>query len=518
MEAGQLPVLVVLLYLLSAPVTLLAGLWHRELAHRIAVAAAGAAAAAALAGLLAVLEGGELRYHLGGWPPPLGIEYVLDPLSAFLSILVAGIGLLVVIYSGPLARHELRGRRGLLYPLMLLLLAGLAGMVATGDLFNLYVFLEIASLAAYALIATGDDRRAPLAAFRYLILGSLAGGFYLLGVGFLYFATGSLNMADVATLLPPLHDSRAVLAAAALMVLGLGLKMALFPLHGWLPDAYTHAPYSVSSLIAPIMTKVSVYAIVRLLLDVFGPGYLRDVLPVVAVLGWLGAAGIVAGSVLAIAQPDYRRMLAYSSVAQLGFVAVGIGMGSALGLVGALLHVLNHAFMKGCLFLVGGGVRLRTGAVTVAGLAGLGRRLPWTMACFTVAALSMVGIPPTAGFFSKWYLALASVEAGHWVFLVVIVSSSLLTAVYIFRLLENVYERREAPPAGAAVAGGADVAAVSSPAADEIRDGIRDGRELPPAMLGPIAILAGGVLVLGLANAVIVRELLAPLAAPLGGG
>jgi len=495
MDASRLPVLVPMTFLLAASVAPLAGLWRADWAYRVALAGSVAAFAAALAGLAAVIEHGEIRAELGGWPPPLGIEYVLDPLSAFMAILITGVGLLVLVYTGPLARHEVPGRRDLLYPLMLLLLAGLSGMVATGDLFNLYVFLEIASLAAYALIATGEDRTAPLAAFRYLILGSIAGGFYLLGVGFVYFATGSLNMADVAGLLPALHDSHALLAAAALMVTGLGLKMALFPLHSWLPDAYTHAPYSVSSLIAPIMTKVSAYAIIRLLLDVFGPGYLRDTIPVVAAIGWLGAAGVVAGSVLAIAQRDYRRMLAYSSVSQLGFVAVGIGLGTALGLVGALLHMLNHAFMKGCLFLVGGGVRLRTGIVEVPRLAGLGRRMPWTMACFTVAALSMVGIPPTAGFFSKWYLALASAETGQWAFLAVIVASSLLTAVYLFRLLENVYERSE----------------------DGESDTPPSVGDPPAAMLWPTALLAVGLLVLGLANVWIVRELLAPLASPLGG-
>lgn len=503
MEPGQLAVLVPITYLLAAAVAPLSGLWRREAPYAIALVGAGAAFAAALAGLVAVLRHGEIRAELGGWAPPLGIEYVLDPLSAFMATLVTAVGLLVLVYTGPLARREVPGRRDLLYPLMLLLLAGLAGMVATGDLFNLYVFLEIASLAAYALIATGDDRTAPMAAFRYLILGSIAGGFYLLGVGFLYFATGSLNMQDVAGRLPALHDSRAVLAAVALIVTGLGLKMALFPLHSWLPDAYTHAPYSVSSLIAPIMTKVSAYAIVRLLLDVFGPGYLRDAIPVVAILGWLGAAGVVAGSVLAIAQRDYRRMLAYSSVSQLGFVALGIGLGSALGLVGALLHVLNHAFMKACLFLVGGGVYLRTGAVDVPGLSGLGRRMPWTMACFTVAALSMVGIPPTAGFFSKWYLALASVESGQWAFLAVIVASSLLTAVYLFRILENVYERSGEVE---------DSRGRPDPAAPPATE------DPPAAMLGPTAVLAVGLVVLGLANVWIVREILAPLALPMGGG
>ena len=189
-------------------------------------------------------------------------------------------------------------------------------------------------------------------------------------------------------------------------------------------------------------------------------------------------------------------MLAYSSVSQLGFVGVGIGLGSALGLVGALLHVLNHAVMKGCLFLVGGAIRLRTGIVEVPEFAGLGRRMPWTMACFTLAALSMIGIPPTAGFFSKWTLALASLEAQRWVFFAVIVASSLLTAVYLFRVLESVYLRPEQAPEEAAGEGCG---------------------EPPAALFVPIASLAVLVLALGLGNAVIIRELLSKVALPLEG-
>lgn len=496
MGTDQLPIAAPVLLLAAAPVALLAGLARAGLARHVALGAMALAWAGAVAGLVAVLSGGELRYELGGWPPPVGIEFVLDPLSAFMGTVVTTLGALAFVSSGPLARAEVPGREIFLFPMMLLLLSGLTGMVATGDLFNLYVFLEIASLAAYALIATGDDRRAPMAAFRYLVLGSAAGGFYLLGVGFIYFATGSLNMQDVAGLLDGMEESRVVLVAATLMVAGLALKMALFPLHTWLPDAYTWSPYAVSSLIAPVMTKVSAYAIVRLLLDVFGPDYLRDTVPAVAVVGWLGAAGIVVGSVLAVSQDDYRRMLAYSSVGQLGFVAVGIGMGSALGLVGALLHVLNHAAMKGCLFLVGGAVRLRTGAVEVSRFAGLGRRMPWTMACFTLAALSMIGIPPTAGFFSKWTLALASLEARQWVFFAVIVASSLLTAVYLFRVLESVYLKAEDPDA-------------EPEAGPPLRE------EPPAALLLPIGVLAAAVLALGLANAVIIRELLMPAVLPL---
>lgn len=488
---NHLVLLIPVSLLVSALIVPFAGIWRRSLAYSVAVIGAALSLFFSGSGFITVLRQGDLRYDLGGWAPPLGIEYVLDPLSAFMAVLITSIGLVVLIYSRRALQDELPERIVPLYAVVLLLLAGLSGIVVTGDLFNLYVFLEIASLSAYALMSLGDER-APVAAFRYLMLGSIGGTFYLLGVGFIYFSTGSLNMADVAERLPPLYGSRSIVAAATFMVIGLGLKMALFPLHLWLPDAYTYAPSSVSALIAPIMTKVAAYGLIRLFLTVFQPAYFRDQLPVTDVVGWLAAAGIIFASVLAIAQTDFRRMLAYSSVSQIAYVALGIGLANPLGLIGALLHILNHAFMKGCLFLVAGCIRFRTGLSDIPSFAGLGKVMPWTMACFTVAALSMVGVPPTAGFFSKWYLILAGIDAGNWIFVAVILASSLLNAVYFFRVLEKVY--------------------TALPERSENRSACGD----PPwDMLGPTLFLAAGILILGLINAVVVSEVLDLIVAPL---
>jgi multicomponent Na+:H+ antiporter subunit D len=378
-----------------------------------------------------------------------------------------------------------------MYALAMLLLAGLSGIIVTADLFNLFVFLEIASLSAYALMAVGDDR-APVASFRYLILGSIAGSFYVLGVGFLYFSTGSLNMADVAQRLPALYHSRAVVAAVTLIFIALGLKMALFPLHLWLPDVYTYAPSAITGLIAPIMTKVAAYVVIRMFLTVFQPQYLRDILPVTSVIAWLAAAGILYGSIMAIAQSDFRRMLAYSSISQIAYIGLGIGLANPLGLIGALLHILNHAFMKACLFLVAGSIRFRTGQWEVSRFAGLGRKMPWTMAAFTVSALSMVGIPPAAGFFSKWYLLLGGIDAGNWIFVATILFSSLLTAVYFFRVLEQVY-------------------AVHS----KEESAYKNVSDPPAGMLLPTVVLGAGVLVLGVINGLIVSGVLDLIVAPL---
>jgi multicomponent Na+:H+ antiporter subunit D len=479
--------------LLFAFLSTLTGIWWPSLAYALAVLGSTCSLLAAGAGLFHVLTVGELRYFLGGWPPPFGIEYVLDPLSAFMATTILVVGTIVLVYPPRAGLYEVP-RSGIpLYGMMMLLLAGLLGVVVTGDLFNLFVFLEIYSLASYALITLGG-RRALIASFRYLIMGTIAGGFYLLGVGFIYFATGSLNMADVSRLLPSLYGSPAVVTAVALIVIGLGIKMALFPLHTWLPDAHSHAPSVIAAILASIQIEVAAYVLVRMLLTVFQPDYLVKSLPVTTIIGWCAIAGILFGSIMAIAQRDFKRMLAYSTVAQVSYIGLGIGLANPLGLIGALLHILNHAFMKSCLFLVAGGIRHQTGLREIPWFYGLGRHMPLTMAAFSVAALSMVGIPPTAGFFSKWYLVRGGIDAGNWVSVAVILASSLLTAVYFFRMIERVY---------------AYPSPMSSVAAPTQKI------EAPPRILVPILILAAGVLILGLVNSFIVSRVLEQVAAPL---
>jgi multicomponent Na+:H+ antiporter subunit D len=428
-----------------------------------------------------------MHYYLGGWAPPIGIEYVLDNLSAFMAVLITFVAFLSMFYSRQSFLKEVPDKIVPLYALILLLLAGLVGIVVTGDLFNVYVFLEIASLAAYAVMAIGSDK-APVAVIRYVIIGTVGACFYLLGVGFLYFATGSLNMADVANILPTLGDSRLVVAAAVFIVIGMALKMALFPFHIWLPDVYTYSPSGVITFVAPLMTKVGAYVILRMLISVFLPNYLTETIPIMTVIAWLAAGGFRVGSVMAIAQKDLRRMLAYSSVAQICYVALGIGLANPLGLIGAMLHIMNHAFMKGCLFQVSGGIRYRTGMIQIPRFAGLGRHMPWTMGAFTVAAISMVGIPPAAGFFSKWYLVLGSVAADNWVFVVVILLSSLLNAVYFFRVLEKVY---------------------ATPPGDD--EAVNKAVDPPKGMVVPMVVMAVGIIVLGIINVVVVTNVLQPV-------
>ena len=485
---SSLSILTLAPLLLASFAATLVGIWRLRWAYFIAIAGMATSLIFAITGLFRVLSEGELRHYLGGWPPPFGIEYVLDHLSAYMVIIIVFIGLIAIIYPAQAGLYQ-TPRKGIpMYGLILLLIGGLVGVVITGDLFNLFVFLEIYSIASYALITLGGDR-AVVASFRYLILGTIAGSFYLLGVGFIYFSTGTLNMADAASLLPPLFQSPAVMTAVALIVIGMGIKMALFPLHVWLPDAHSYAPPVIAAVLAAVQIETAAYVIIRMLLTIFGIQYLSETLPVTLIIGWVAAAGIIFGSVMAIAQKDFKRMLAYSTVAQVAYIGLGIGLANPLGLIGGLLHILNHAFMKSCLFLVAGGIKHQTGLHDIPQFAGLGRKMPLMMAGFTVAALSMVGIPPTGGFFSKWYLILGGIDAQNWIFVAVIIASSLLTAVYFFRMIEKIYA---APP---------------SDAAPELEQ----AREPSARILVPILILAVGIIVLGIINAVIVNNILKPI-------
>lgn len=483
----QLPVVIPVSLLLCALVTFLCGLWRKSLAFPISLVGVTISLLASIGGLVQVITHGPMHYYLGGWIPPIGIEYVLDHLSAFMAVLITGIAFTSMVYSRQSFLKEVPDKIVPLYALTLLLLAGLTGIVVTGDLFNIYVFLEIASLTAYAVMAIGHDK-APMAVFRYIIFGTVGACFYLLGVGFIYFATGSLNMADVAIILPTLPDSRLIVAAAVFIIVGMGLKMALFPFHLWLPDVYTYAPSGVINFVAPLMTKVGAYVVIRVFISVFMPNYLTETLPIMTVVAWLAAIGIIFASVMAIAQKDVRRMLAYSSVAQICYVALGIGMANPAGLIGAMLHIMNHAFMKGTLFQAAGSIRYRTGITEISRFTGLGRRMPLTMGAFTVAALSMVGLPPAAGFFSKWYLVVGAVSGHNWVFVAVILISSLLNAVYFFRVLEKAY--------------------MSPPADDEV---VKQAKDPPKGMVVPMVVLAIGIIVLGIINAVIVTNVLQPV-------
>jgi multicomponent Na+:H+ antiporter subunit D len=385
------------------------------------------------------LKQGRLSYTVGNWSPPYGIELIIDPLAALMLLLISVVALLATCAALPNVRKEQAGKEHLFFTLYLILLSGLMGLVMTGDAFNLYVLLEITSITTYGLIAMGKGR-AVLSSFNYIIMGSIGACFYLLGIGYIYILTGTLNMADIATRLPQVAGEAAVATAFAFLIVGLFIKMAFFPLHGWLPRAYGDAPMGASVMIAPLMTKVTIYLMFRVIFSIFSPDYAFYQHPGIQDLViWAAAISIVGASLLALAQRDLRRMLTYIIVAEVGYMVGGIWLANTQGLTGALLHIVNDALMTLCLFLAAATIFYRIGSLHFDDLKGLYQRMPLTMAAFTVGAFSMIGVPPTAGFFSKWYLILGGIEAGHWEYVAALVFSSLINAVLFFRLIEIAY-------------------------------------------------------------------------------
>ena len=483
MIGGQLPVLQVVIPLVAAPLCII--LRRRALVLPFAIGVCWVTFAASVALLGEVLAQGVITYELGGWEAPWGIEYRVDALSAFVLLFVSGIGALVLTYAPRSLADEIPASRHYLFcTLYLLCLTGLLGIAITGDLFNVFVFLEISALSSYALIAQGGRRQALPAAFQYLVMGTIGATFILIGIGLMYQMTGTLNMVDMAARLPEAEGTRTALVAFGFLTVGIALKMALFPLHVWLPNAYAYAPSVVSAFIAATATKVSVYILLRFMFSVFGLEFSFEELGLGRALMPLALAGIVVASTVAIFQQNMKRMLAYSSVAQVGYMVLGISFATAAGLTGGIVHLFNHALIKGGLFMAMGCVMLRLRSVDLDDMAGIGRVMPWTMVAWALGGLGLIGVPATAGFISKWYLIQAALERNGVLIAVIVLFSSLLALAYVWRVVETAFFREPSERARAA-------------------------REAPLSMLIPTWILLGATLFFGIytrASAGVARE------------
>lgn len=437
--------LVFALPLLTAPLCVL--LARGALAWCAAIAAAWTTLGLALHLVLRTVDEGVVSYHLGGWAPPVGIELRLDAAGALVMLVVAIIGALVVPYSWRSIQREIpEHKHAWFYACLMLCFAGLLGMTVTGDAFNLFVFLEISSLSTYVLVSMGRDRRAYTAAFRYLLIGTVGATFYLLGVGYLYMMTGTLNMADLGQRLTeaawngsgPIHQTTTARAALAFLTVGLSMKIALWPLHLWLPNVYTYSPSPVSAFLSATATKVAVLVLLRAFYTIGGLATPFATLPIAETIVPLALIGAVTASVTAIYQDNLKRALAYSSVAQVGYIMLGVGLASESGLAAGLLHLFNHALMKGALFCAVGCLVYRTGSARIEALRGAGRSMPWTSTALVIGGLSLIGVPLTAGFVSKWALLSATLEQGRWAVAVLFLVSSLLALLYVGRILNAV--------------------------------------------------------------------------------
>ncbi len=438
MLGGHLPVLQVVLPLAAAPVCVIVR--HHGLTWMLATLIS--ALAFVISCLLYVQLGAEktITYAIGGWAGPWGIEYHIDKLTVYMLLIVNGIGMLLLSGGRSSLEDEIeKDRLSLFYAAFLLNLAGLSGIITTGDAFNLFVFIEIASLSSYAMISVSRDRRSSYAAFRYLILGTIGASFILIAVGLLYSVTGTLNIADLSRHLPLVEHKNTLLTALIFFTVGIALKAAMFPLHVWLPDTYSYAPSVVATFFAGTTTKVFIYVLVRFVYSLFGYRLSFDLVAFQHFLMFMACGGILVGSWLAVKQDNLKRLLAYSSIAQLGYIALGISLATELGLAAGLTHIFNHAVIKVALFLSVVSIVYRMQTVSLTELGGLAKIMPFTMACFLLAGLSLIGVPLTAGFISKWYMIQASLAAGYWPLVVLIVFSSVLAVVYIWKVIEVTY-------------------------------------------------------------------------------
>ena len=502
------PVLLMLFPLFAAVGCALLGLRWKGVSYPLTIAGLGAALYFCVETFRQVANAytHEISYFLGGWnatdfPRGIGIEYRVDLLNATVLVVIAAVALLAALFSKRFVPKETPGREPQYYTLFLLLATGLMGMTITADAFNLYVLIEVASLTGYALIAMGT-RRAAVAAYQYVIVGTIGASFYLLGVGYLYIKTGTLNMVGIHDILmqEDLHSSPAVYVAFILIFAGVWIKLAFFPLSAWLPNAYSRAPTVTGCIVAPLVTKVSVYIMLRMMLTVFGPEYVYTELSWAGPMVWIAILAILAGSIMALGQKDLRRMLTYLIIAEVGYMVGGAWLlapgglargeslySTATGLLGTSYHIVSDATMTLCLFLAAAAMITKVGSSRIEDMKGLFRKSPITMACFLVGAFAMIGVPPTCGFFSKWYLVTGAFDAGRWEFAAALLISSLINAVLFFRIIEYAYFGK--------LPEGQDTHGHGDHHEDEGKL-----EENPPSMLIPLIFSAAAVLAVGLYN------------------
>jgi multicomponent Na+:H+ antiporter subunit D len=465
----------------------LAGWLNRRYCLPIAAMSLLIALIAAVRLVIEVMTDGVVTYQMAGWPEPIGIAYTVDALNAIVLVVVSAVALVNLIGTSQIVMRNYADRLGPFYTLYVLHVTGLLGIVITADAFNLFVLLEITSISGYALIGMGRTH-ASLASLNYIFMGTIGASFYLLGVGYLYLITGSLNMADIAAILPSFYTSKVVLAAFVICMTGLLIKMALFPLHGWLSNAYFFAPSVVSGLIAPLTTKVMIYVMIRISLNVFTAPYVFEKVSVSHAIVWLAILAIVIGSFLALSQRSLKRMLTYIVIAEVGYMVGGFWLANRIAITGAILHIVKDAAMTLCVFLAACSLRFKQTSDWFENLKGVFRKQPVTMAALVVGALSIIGVPPTCGFFSKWYLISGGIAAGHYAFVAALLFSSLVNAVLFFRVFEvGYFEPFSGPGHG--------------PPAEQIS-------EAPLSMLASLLVVSAGLIMLGIYSEDIVTKII----------
>lgn len=386
-----------------------------------------------------VLKNGDYFYRIGHFDAPYGIEFYVGMMETIMGVLFTFVALMVIWYSVYSIEKEIRDEKVSLYYLLISILIGsLLGIVYSNDMFNCYVFIEVGTLASCGIVVIKDKKENIKATIKYLIMSCLGSGLVLMGIAFLYSITGQLNMSYIHRELVKSYSNYpdTVLITLGLFTVGLGVKSAMFPLHTWLPDAHGSAPSSSSAVLSSLVVKAFVVLLIKILYNVFGMNIIKQ-FPILNIILILGSLGMIMGSVFAIFQKNIKRVIAYSSVAQMGYIFFGIGIGTELGVAIAIFHIVGHAVTKSSLFLAVGSMIEQTGHKKLERLKGIGKEMPVTLGLFSICSLSMVGIPVLPGFISKWYLSLASIGEGKMFLIPVILLSSLLNAGYYFPIVIN---------------------------------------------------------------------------------
>lgn len=438
----QIPALIILVPFIAALLIGIVGKFSPKSCYFLAMAAMSISLVFAVILAREVYLGSMIQYKLGGWDPPFGIEYRVDYLNVLVLGLIFFVSFLNLVSNYQTIRIEFPDKEWAFLSVYCLFVVGLAGIVITADAFNLYVLLEISSLTGYALVGMGK-RNASLSGLNYLLVGTVGASLYLLGIGYLYLMTGSLNMNDLLSLLPELYESKVLVVAYLLCLTGLLIKMAYFPLHIWLPNAYSQASTSALGLLAPLTTKIMIYTMVRISISLFSFEFTEKYLNIDEILVWLSSIGIVVASVIAISQKSITRIVVYIIVAEIGYMVGGFWLGDINGYIGSILHIFNDGLMTLAVVLVIANIRYKLQTDNFENLNGLSKKMPITLFVFIICALAFIGVPPTCGFFSKWFLILGAIKSGHYVFMFALIFSSLINVILFFKIIEYCFFQKD---------------------------------------------------------------------------
>ncbi|MEO0093938.1 MAG: monovalent cation/H+ antiporter subunit D family protein [candidate division WOR-3 bacterium] len=381
----------------------------------------------AIVSLFKVAAEKNIIHFVGGWRPPIGITIFLDGAGIFLLIVVTGIGFLSSLFAiDYMKRYSAKYK---FYALLLLMTAGMAGICITGDLFNMFVFIEISAIASYALVAFGTEHEELEAAFKYMVMGEIGSLMILLSIAIIYARTGTLNMADISQTVAANPERAAIVFPSILFIIGFAIKAALVPFHSWLPDAHPSAPAPISAMLSGVVIKVlGVYGLIRVFYNIIG------VTPIISnILLVLAGLSMIIGVLLQLGQNDIKRLLAYCSISQIGYVLLGFGLGTPLGILGGFFHLINHAVFKAGLFLTSGAIEYATGTRDINKLGGLNKKMPWTSVFWYIGSFTASGVPPFAGFWSKLILIIAAILAKSYILAAIAAASAILALASFIR-------------------------------------------------------------------------------------